>query len=84
MADVQSSSYGHVVWGRHLLADNPVTNASVSESTVARRRSETVWFVNLVVGNHVVFAVCVIVLIVYVAAVVTRIVLHAVLGPVRI
>jgi len=78
MLDTVSSSYDHVVRGRHLLAVD-----GVSTST-AKPTGRAVWEVSLVVGNHVVFALCIVVLVLYVAAVVTRIVLHAYWGPVRI
>ena len=86
MADGGSSSYGHVVWGRHLLDDNSVNSASASESTTESNLDSlpTFWFIDLVVGNRLVLVVCILVLILYVAAVVSRIVVHAYWGPVRI
>jgi len=79
---VGSSSNGRVVWGRHLLADDGVS-VNATSTSVKRPPSATLWFVELVVGNHVVFCLSVVVLLLYVAAVVSRIVLHALWGPVR-
>jgi len=80
-----SSSYGHVVWGRRLLVDDKanLTSAPRTDSGTADegRRLETIWFVQLVVGNRLVFAICITVFIGYLAAVVARILLNA---PVRI
>ena len=84
VSDVGSSSNGRAVWGRHLLADDGVTLATANNTvTTVKTGSPTLWFVQLVVGNHVVFCLCIIVLLIYVAAVVSRIVLHAFWGPVR-
>ena len=89
---VESSWNGHVAVhvGRHLLAGDGdvggVSSPVTSDGDVAREKptsgSATLWFVELVVGNHVVFCLCIIVLLLYIAAVVARIVLHAFWGPV--
>jgi len=88
-----SSGNGHVVWRRRLLDDAgggdaeavTVGDAPTPPSTVAPTPSATLWFVQLVVGNCVVFALCVVLLLLYIAAVVARTVLHshALWGPVR-
>jgi len=73
------------VWGRHLLGVDSVNNAS-SERTPASNLDSlpTFWFIDLVVGNRLVLVICILVLLLYVAAVVSRIVLHVYWGPVRI
>jgi len=86
VADVgSSSSYGHVVWGRRLLDDDNKANLTSTPRTDSGtddgKRLETIWFVQLVVGNRLVFAICIIVFIGYLAAVVARILLNK---PVRI
>jgi len=66
---------------RHLLADSDSETAGALTSAGPKRRPESVWFVQLVVGNRLVFVCCIIVFLIYLTAVVVRIVFNA---PVRI
>jgi len=87
VSDVAESSWnGHVVVvGRHLLAadgdDSENATTSVRPTT---HISPTLWFVELVVGNRVIFCLCILILLAYLGAVVARVILHAYWGPVRI
>ena len=82
--EVGSSSNDHIAWRRRLLVEGEESDDSAVNATSPASPTDPVWLVRLVVGNYVVFGFCIFILVLYLAAVITRSVLHAFWGPVRI